>query len=146
MSSALAAGAGLGMGMCASLARPGCSGGSLKGFFSTSCKDVVERELVLLRRPLRWRGKASLPGPWTAAACTRLLSAAAERPSFNLAALALLRPNGHGISWMHAGRPGDGDGDGGGCVRSSAVSPAQKRDCARRELGGVVRGEARRVH
>ena len=86
------------LGRCASLARPGSGGGSLKGFLSTSCRDVVERELVLLRRPLRWRGKASLPGPWTATACTRLLSAAAERPSFNLAALALLRPNGHGIS------------------------------------------------
>jgi len=133
------------LGRCTSLARPGCSGGSLKGFFSTSCKDAVERELVLLRRPLRWRGKASLPGPWTATACTRLLSAAAERPSFNLAALALLRPNGHGMSRMPAWRRRERRLRWLQCVRSSSSSSGNSARCRLRRnvtARGARRGEA----
>jgi hypothetical protein len=62
MSSALE----FGLGRRDSFARPGSSGGSLKGLFSTSCRDAVERELLLRRRPLRWLGlycRASLFGP-----------------------------------------------------------------------------------
>jgi hypothetical protein len=56
MSSALE----FGLGKRASFARPGSSGGSLKGFFSTLCKDAVEPELLLLRRLGLWC-RASLP-------------------------------------------------------------------------------------
>lgn len=115
MSSALE----LGLGRGASFAKPGSRGGSLKGFcFSMSCKDAVERELVLRRRPLRWLGptsRASWSWPWrcVATVCSAAVAdrsrAGAVRPSFNLAARPLFRPNGHGMdarwpAWRGLGR------------------------------------------
>lgn len=73
--------------------------------FSTACREPVERELVLRRRPLRWRVG------WLWAATGEVLSVtAAGRPSFNFAVFPLfLRPNSQGMVGTVAVRPAKRD-------------------------------------
>src|SRR4051812_18519444 len=82
----------------------GASSGSFSpwagGPFSTSRIEAVERELLLLRRLLRLLGRclrASLLSTSWEVAATGLFPSATTvaRPSFNLAAFPLRRPNGH---------------------------------------------------
>lgn len=86
--------------------------------FSTSRREPVERELVLRRRPLRWRVG------WLWAATGEVLSVtAAGRPSFNLAVFPLfLRPKSQGMVGTVAVA-----GAGAGAVRTA------KRDHAKRD-------------
>jgi hypothetical protein len=110
------------------------SKGAAGGAFSTSLgiESAVERDPLLLRRPLRLlfvflrEALRATSGPWSATGCF-LSASATSRPSFNLAAFPPRRPKNHSDMWARPGAGRAGRGDGSGHRRRARGESAMRR-------------------